>query len=69
MTREEYRHFATSPVLSHQNPAFILNHVTDELLVMVIAGEIDLKELAKREMENRGLNENGQWVGYDKQIK
>lgn len=35
------------------------------ILVMAINGEIDLNELAKEELVNRGLDKNGKWIGFD----
>ncbi|MGM0582777.1 MAG: hypothetical protein ACQETL_19030 [Bacteroidota bacterium] len=73
MTREEYNsniykaEFGVSP--DNLNPALILSGVSTELLTQVIKGEIDLNEIAKREMENRGFDENGKWVGFGIEIK
>lgn len=36
-----------------------------ELLLKIINKEIDCVELAKKELKNRGLNENGKWVAYN----
>ncbi len=73
MTRTDYRLYnskAESGTLQDEvNPIFILNSTATTLLTQVINGEIDLKELAKRELENRGLNAAGQWVGFNKTIE
>ena len=50
------------------NQDFILSSTFTELLLKIVKGEIDTKELAKRELENRGLNINGKWVGFGKKI-
>ena len=42
-----------------------LQTANTSILVMAVNGEIDLNELAKEELVNRGLDKNGQWVGFD----
>ena len=73
MTRKEYKNWnnkaESGTVADELNPAFILSSVSSELLSQVIKGKIDLQELAKREMENRGLDVNGKWVGFNNEIK
>lgn len=70
MTKETYQNYqdkATNGTLSDErNPIFILSSTHSDLLADVVAGKIDLLELAKRELANRGLNYNGEWVGFKK---
>jgi len=47
------------------NPNFLFSGIHTELLVKATKGEIDLQDLAKKEMISRGLNKNGQWVGFE----
>lgn len=35
-----------------------------DILVMAVKGQIDLNELAKKELCNRGLDDEGKWVGF-----
>ena len=37
-----------------------------KLLEAAARGEVDLNAYAKLELANRGLYENGHWVGFDK---
>ena len=37
-----------------------------ELLCAIVNGQIDPKELAQKELQNRGLDNNGLWVGFRK---
>ncbi len=60
-------HTATTP--DDLNPAFVLRGVDTKILAAVIAGEIDLNELANKEMANRGLNARGEWVGFDRAVE
>lgn len=56
-------------VEDEQNPAFILSMTATELVSKIAKGEINVQELAKRELENRGLDIDGVWVGFDDEIK
>lgn len=51
------------------NPAFIFKQTATDLLAKIAKGEIDCRELAKRILENRGQDINGQWVGFNHEIK
>ena len=35
-----------------------------DILVQVVNGQIDLNKVALLELKNRGLDTNGQWVGF-----
>ena len=37
-----------------------------KLLAAAVRGEIDLNHLAKMELANRGMDANGNWVGFAK---
>jgi len=50
------------------NPIFIFSSTHTDLLVKAVKGEIILLELAKKELQNRGLSENGLWVGFKNEI-
>ena len=72
MTRTEFKQYSTKAdsgeISDEMNPIFILRGTSTALLTRILTGEIDLKELAKRELENRGLNAAGKWVGFNKEI-
>ncbi len=38
----------------------------NKVLVAVANGELDLNNLARKELADRGLDKQGQWVGVDK---
>lgn len=47
------------------NADYILQAVATEMLLKVARGEIDLNELARREIANRGLSaKTGEWIGF-----
>lgn len=51
------------------NPRFIFSLTATALLVEALRGDFDLKKLIRRELANRGLNAEGNWVGFDKAAK
>ena len=55
-----------TPLSDDLNPDFLFSGTFTELLSKIAKGEIDPKELAKKELENRGLDINGKWVGFKK---
>ena len=73
MTRKEFKHYQEVSnmglIFDCENPAFILTGVSDNLLSLIAKGEIDCQELAKRHLEMQGLNINGKWCGFDKEIE
>lgn len=48
------------------NPNFIFTLTRSALLAEALRGDIDLKALVRRELANRGQDEKGDWVGFDK---
>jgi hypothetical protein len=43
-----------------------LQLVTTDVLAAIYRGEFDIKEFARRELMNRGRDEQGNWVGFAK---
>jgi hypothetical protein len=72
MTRREINDWnlkATIGLIDDElNPAFIFGLTSSELLSQIAKGEINAQELAKRTLENRGLDINGKWVGFKHDI-
>jgi hypothetical protein len=62
----EYRAMAALGILEDQmNPIFIFNGLSAELLMGIISGKIDAVQMARIEMQNRGLDEkSGRWIGW-----
>ena len=74
MTREKFNQLNQAAVKGtikdNQNPVFAYSsEISDAVLVAIAKGVVDAQELAKRLLESRGLNIDGQWVGFNKQIK
>jgi len=47
-----------------QNPRYALQVIHADILASAARGELDLNALARRELASRGLDQNGQWVGF-----
>ena len=48
------------------NPIFVFGMTNTQLLVEALKGDFDIKYMLRRELANRGLDENGIWIGFDK---
>ena len=49
-----------------KNPEFLFSTTPTSLLTRIIKGEIDPVQLAKKQLVNRGQDENGEWVNFEK---
>lgn len=52
-----------------ENPAFTFSQTSNVILCLIADGSIDARILAKAELANRGLDQNGIWVGFDRAEK
>jgi hypothetical protein len=53
------------PILKDDdNPRYLFHCTNNSLLCAIVKGEIDAKDLAKKELENRGLDNNAKWIGF-----
>lgn len=48
------------------NPRYLFTTIHTVLLVQALNNKIDLQYLVKKELANRGLNDKGLWVGFEK---
>lgn len=48
------------------NPKYLFHGIANDLLVAIVHHQIDPIALAKKELTNRGLDENGRWIGFRK---
>lgn len=46
------------------NPELVFNATYTAILVAIAKGEIDAKELAIKQLNDRGLDINGKWIGF-----
>lgn len=49
-----------------QNPRYLFSGISISILTAIVKGEIDPAQLAKNELQYRGLNENGAFVGWQR---
>jgi hypothetical protein len=48
------------------NPRFLFADIPTKLLLHCANGRLDLQAIAKQQLANRGLDENGTWVGFNR---
>ncbi len=48
-----------------ENPDFLFSTVWTNLLVKIAKGEVDAEFYARKELANRGLDLNGNWIGFE----
>lgn len=51
-----------------QNPDFLFSLTSLDLLGAIVKGEIDPVALAKKQLKNRGYNEDGFWIGFKSNV-
>ncbi len=51
------------------NPKFIFSLTATALLVEALRDNLNLKQLIRIELANRGLNAEGNWVGFEQAAK
>lgn len=49
------------------NPKYLFSITATKLLVQIVNNEIDAKQLAQDQLRNRGLNNEGQWEGFNQE--
>lgn len=47
-----------------KNPEFAFQTMDTELLLKFASGEVDAMKMIKKEIANRGLNKDGEYVGF-----
>ncbi len=71
MTKREYHNFQAAAALGlipdSDNPVFIFSSTNKDLLLDIVNGKLDAKQLARIELMNRGLDtKSGKWIGWSK---
>ena len=51
------------------NQEFMLRVIDSELLIKVAKEEIDIWKLVREELSNRGIDDQRNWIGFDKAKK
>ena len=55
-----------SETSDHLNPRFIHQGTSTDLLVKIAQGELNALSLVKKELANRGVDNSGRWVGFER---
>jgi aromatic ring-opening dioxygenase catalytic subunit (LigB family) len=50
------------------NPIYLFSTTATTLLVQIVTNQIDAKQLAEEELQRRGLNHDGSWIGFSKKL-
>lgn len=56
---------AEGSIPDSENPLFLFSVTESKLLIRMANGEISAEQLARRELANRGIGLNGEWIGFD----
>jgi hypothetical protein len=46
------------------NPDFLFNLINTEILIRIARGEVDANALAIKQLIDRGIGKNGNWIGF-----
>ncbi len=46
------------------NPIYLFSTTATQLLVKIVKDDIDAKHLAQEELRKRGLDHDGNWIGF-----
>jgi hypothetical protein len=66
MTTEELKKGAMNGTISDDaNPLFAFSTMPTELIVNFVKGVYDIDYFLRSELAQRGLNINGQWIGFE----
>ena len=52
-----------------ENPDFLFSTTWNSLLVKIAKGQVDAEFYARKELANRGLDLNGNWIGFEAAAK
>ena len=70
MSTTDYNEYKAAAALGlipeNENPVYLFNSTSKDILLDLINGKIDAVELARIELSNRGLDETGQFIGWNK---
>ena len=56
-------------VRDEEAAAFLFNGTANVLLVAIANGTLDARTIAKLALASRGLDDNGNWIGFDAAAK
>lgn len=57
----------TINIPDNENPKYLFNTTATKLLVAIVQGQIDATALAEEQLKQRGLNNDGLWIGFSRE--
>lgn len=54
---------------NEENPLFLFSTTSTNLLVKLLSKEINLTTLIRMQLRERGVNDKGQWIGFEKAMQ
>jgi len=49
-----------------ENPLYLFADISTNLLVKIVSKDFNILELARLQLLERGVNEKGKWIGFEK---
>ena len=69
MSTKDYNEYKAAAALGlipeNENPVYLFNSTSKDILLDLINGKIDAVELARIELSNRGLDATGKFIGWN----
>lgn len=73
MTEEQLNKFKQAAkdgsLPDEENPVLLFSTTSTNLLAKLMAKEFNITSLIRMEMQKRGVNDKGQWVGFKSPVK
>ena len=74
MSTKDYNDYKAAAALGlipdEENPLFLFNSTSKDLLLEILSGRLDAVQMARIELRNRGLDtENGYFIGWTTKSK
>ncbi len=54
---------------NEENPLFLFSTTSTNLLVKLLGKEFNLATLVRMQLRERGVNDKGQWIGFEKAMQ
>jgi hypothetical protein len=54
---------------NEENPLFLFSTTSTNLLVKLLGKELNLVTLVRMQLRERGVNDKGQWIGFEKAMQ
>ncbi len=69
MTTEQIEYYRQASnegtIPDSQNPLFLFQGTHSDILTAILKRDFDVEQLVRHELQQRGLNDQGKWVGFN----